>query len=367
MVVASRRPVLNRALIFIVLSIVALIGQFPARAGPAALRSADCRWASRRRHRRSPCGGLTLRSRRGPSPKLTRLPSSMHARSLTPPGSSSRRASSTSTPTPTTSSITRAPRTSSHGRHDHRRRQLRVVRTRCREGADRDRTGWCLGELRHAHRPQHGSSRGDGDSETQPSIPELDKMKALVWRPMAGGAVIPDGPPVRAGHLRTCVGDHRAGTHRQRTSRRAPEDFCVRESEGLSLARVQAAEECSETGGGGGGLRMGDLASVPPHSFVTPERSEGAGQDRQEQLGHASISTTLTSTLTSSMPRIARRWRQSKSGCLSNWTQMVPNWRSSANGSARKCAEGLNLGLEAPPGFEPGMEVLQIKRESLSC
>jgi hypothetical protein len=30
------------------------------------------------------------------------------------------------------------------------------------------------------------------------------------------------------------------------------------------------------------------------------------------------------------------------------------------DGFARKCAEVLRFGLEAPPGFEPGMEVLQI-------
>jgi hypothetical protein len=30
------------------------------------------------------------------------------------------------------------------------------------------------------------------------------------------------------------------------------------------------------------------------------------------------------------------------------------------NDSARKRQRELNLGLEAPPGFEPGMEVLQI-------
>ena len=35
------------------------------------------------------------------------------------------------------------------------------------------------------------------------------------------------------------------------------------------------------------------MASVPPHPFVTAERPEGAGEIAQEQLGHASISTTL--------------------------------------------------------------------------
>ena len=42
-----------------------------------------------------------------------------------------------------------------------------------------------------------------GTANRDPTIPELDRMKSLVWRAMADGAVgILDGPAVRAGHLR---------------------------------------------------------------------------------------------------------------------------------------------------------------------
>jgi hypothetical protein len=37
------------------------------------------------------------------------------------------------------------------------------------------------------------------------------------------------------------------------------------------------------------------------------------------------------------------------------------------NCHACKSLKGQNLGLEAPPGFEPGMEVLQTGPGSLSC
>ena len=61
----------------------------------------------------------------------------------------------------------------------------------------------------------------------------------------------------------------------------------------------------------------------------------------QEQLGHASISTTLNIYTHVVDAHIARQWKRSKSGCLANWTQMVPNWRSCRERCCPKCAECL--------------------------
>lgn len=44
----------------------------------------------------------------------------------------------------------------------------------------------------------------------------------------------------------------------------------------------------------------------------------------QEQLGHASISTTLTIYTHASMRHIGRQSKRSRADCFSNWTHMDP-------------------------------------------
>jgi hypothetical protein len=81
----------------------------------------------------------------------------------------------------------------------------------------------------------------------------------------------------------------------------------VPEQVGRTSPRNEAVGARATTGGGTRGARADDVASVPPHSFVAAQRSPRAGEDRQEQLGHASISTNLNISRTSSTRRIARR------------------------------------------------------------
>jgi hypothetical protein len=45
----------------------------------------------------------------------------------------------------------------------------------------------------------------------------------------------------------------------------------------------------------------------------------------------------------------------------------LQNDDGAGNDTARNCDSVNRLGLEAPPGSEPGMEILQIRRGSLSC
>ena len=71
-----------------------------------------------------------------------------------------------------------------------RRRQLRQLGARRRRGARRDRADRTVDQLRDAHRPQHGAQRGDGIGRpTADAFRELTKMRSLVWRAMADGAV----------------------------------------------------------------------------------------------------------------------------------------------------------------------------------
>ena len=54
----------------------------------------------------------------------------------------------------------------------------------------------------------------------------------------------------------------------------------VRQSQGRATARIEAADEGAPTGGPEGRAGTSDMASVPPHSFVTAERPKGAREDR---------------------------------------------------------------------------------------
>ena len=118
---------------------------------------------------------------------------------------SSRRDSSTSTRTPTTwPARPLARELRPHGRHDDRRRQLRVVGARRRRGARPD----------SAPRRRPSTSRRSighntvrsavmGSAEREPTPDELERMKALVFKAMADGAVgFSTGLQYVPGHVR---------------------------------------------------------------------------------------------------------------------------------------------------------------------
>jgi Phage integrase, N-terminal SAM-like domain len=120
--------------------------------------------------------------------------------------------------------------------------------------------------------------------------------------------------------------------------------------------RIEAAGARATTGGGTCGARARDVASVPPHSLVAAQRSARAGEDRaratraREHPDDAQHLHARRRCVASRGDRIAR-------------TAVVPNCSQVAESghSVRlaKCHETCWLELEAPPGFEPGVEVLQ--------
>ena len=136
---------------------------------------------------------------------------------------------------------------------------------------------------------------------------------------------IPLGP-----HAVKALRAHRTGSRGEgRRSR-------VRQPQGRAVARVEAADGSAAAGGGGGGARTCDVASVPPHSLVAAERPQRAGRrSRRSSSGTRAFRRRSTSTRTSSMRRIARRSRRSKSDCSS---QLVSNGLESAAGLATRNA-----------------------------
>ena len=80
----------------------------------------------------------------------------------------------------------------------------------------------------------------------------------------------------------------------------------------------------------------------------------------QEQLGHASISTTLniyTHVVDASHRKAVEALEERLFGEMDCFGLHLAGTRGSV--VSRKCQRSLGLELEAPPGFEPGMEVLQ--------
>src|SRR6185436_3241038 len=100
------------------------------------------------------------------------------------------------------------------------------------------------------------------------------------------------------------------------------------------------ADERAATGGGGGGCRTGYVASVPPHSFVTPERSQGTGEDRartarpREHLDDAQHLHTRRRRFASERGGAGRRAAVHRIG--PKWSQISDR---AENGHARKYAE----------------------------
>jgi hypothetical protein len=85
----------------------------------------------------------------------------------------------------------------------------------------------------------------------------------------------------------------------------------------------------------------------------------------QEQLGHSSISTTLN-IYTHVVDALHRKVVEAVERELFG-EDLDPNPdRPNASKPFSACIT-LEERLEAPPGFEPGMEVLQIGPDSLSC
>jgi len=86
----------------------------------------------------------------------------------------------------------------------------------------------------------------------------------------------------------------------------------------------------------------------------------------QEQLGHASISTTLniyTHVVDASHRRAVEEVEQRLFGELDPNGPKLP----ASPETATRASDSVTLELEAPPGFEPGMEVLQISLGCRSC
>src|SRR5262249_28399408 len=103
-----------------------------------------------------------------------------------------------------------------------------------------------------------------------------------------------------------------------------------------------------------------DVASVSPHPFVPAQRPEGAGEDRAgaartrqhyDDAQHLHARGRRIASVCDRRCGAAIVWRFGP-----KWTQIAGDAR---NSDARKRQCGLSLRLEAPPGFEPGVEVLQ--------
>ena len=96
---------------------------------------------------------------------------------------------------------------------------------------------------------------------------------------------------------------------------------CSAIASGDPLRESKLLTQRAAAGSGSGRARTGDVASVPPHSLVAAERPQGAGRrSRRSSLGTRASRRRSTSTRTSSMRRIARPSRRSKSGCSARWT-----------------------------------------------
>ena len=95
-------------------------------------------------------------------------------------------------------------------------------------------------------------------------------------------------------------------------------------------------------------------------SVLSSFRLFGRHKIAQEQLGHASISTTLN-VYTHVVDASHRSAVEAVEGRL--FVDLDPNGLETAGAlesDPRKLTELTRFGIGAPPGFEPGIEVLQI-------
>jgi integrase len=119
--------------------------------------------------------------------------------------------------------------------------------------------------------------------------------------------------------------------HRARMSPKAAEDLVFANRKGGPLRESKVLTKVLQPAAARAGL-----GRVTWHQFRHIHSSllndlKVPAKIAQEQLGHASISTSSTSTLTSSMPRIAKPWRTSKNDC----SAICPKWPE-VRGCARK-------------------------------
>ena len=115
-----------------------------------------------------------------------------------------------------------------------------------------------------------------GTADRIPTIPELDRMKSLVWRAMADGAVgFLDRPPVRARHLCQGPGDPRARAHRRQRRRR------VRVPHAERGHRARGRDRGNHPGGAGDRGAGPDLAPQGGQPEPLGRQHEGARPDRR--------------------------------------------------------------------------------------
>ena len=81
--------------------------------------------------------------------------------------------------------------------------------------------------------------------------------------------------------------------HRERFGRRADGELVFPNRMGDPHRESKLLQRGTAAEGGASRARAGDVASVPPHSLVLAQRPSRAVKIAQEQLGHASIQTTL--------------------------------------------------------------------------
>jgi len=147
--------------------------------------------------------------------------------------------------------------------------------------------------------------------------------------------------------------------HRQRVSRLAPEDLVFGNRKGDPLRESKLLRSVLQPAHDSGGVGTGDVASIPPHSFVAPERFESASQDRP-------ATARPREHLNDAQPLHARRRCLAPGSGSSRSEICLPIWSGPTLGAVPTTPStpsvAASSGLEAPPGFEPGMEVCRAPR-----